>query len=117
MGSPLVVRRPPAGWLRARSRHSTLVGGNPPPRLGAVGPDLEFGSPPVGRNEFAAVQRERVYRAVDVGAAPRKLSGKDDKGSVECALAGSLPERHTVYNIHGGAPSPDNRGDKQDEIL
>src|SRR2546426_12578252 len=31
----LVVRRPPGGCRLARKTNSTLVGGNPPPRLGA----------------------------------------------------------------------------------
>jgi hypothetical protein len=112
-----VVRTPPLGSLLARSRRSTLVGGNRPPRLGAAGPDPGFGSPPAGRNPLAAAPRAPPGRAIDAAAAPRRSARKEDGGNVECALPRPLLDRHTAGNSRDGGRSPDNRRDTPDEIL
>ena len=112
-----VVRRLLLGSSLARSRHSTLVGGNPPLRCGAEGPDLGSGSPPSCRTQLATAGREPPDRASDAAAGPRKSNRKEDKGNVEHSLARPLPDRHSADNIHGGGRSPDNRGDRPAEIL
>ena len=115
-----VGRRPLAGFLPARSKHSTRAGGSPPPRRGAEDPDLGSGSPPFGRNPLAAARRGSAGRVIDAEAGPRRLNRKDGTDtagySLPPPLPWSLPDQRNARKCHDNAPSPDNRGGTPDAI-
>jgi hypothetical protein len=112
-----VVRRPPSGCQLARTRHSTLAGGNRPPRLGAVGPDLESGSPPDRRNPPVSAPLESPDTAADAAAAPKSSSRTDGTDNVPLAPDRCLQDPRSACSVRGNAPSPDNRADTPAEIL
>lgn len=112
-----VVRRPAEGCQLARTRHSTLVGGNPPPRDEAAGPGPGLGSPPDGRTLLAAARFESADTAADAGVKRRSSTHRADTKTVRCVPCSCLPDRHSVCSFRADEPSPDNYADRQDAIL
>src|SRR6185436_7710519 len=91
--------------------HSTPAGGHLPPRRGAEGPDLQFGSPPACQTRLAVVRRGWADRASDAVAAPKKsdrTENRDNAGSAPSAPAlRRRPDQRNDRSIHACAPSPD----------
>jgi hypothetical protein len=114
--SQSVVRRPAEGYRLARTRHSTLAGGNRPPRRGAAGPDPGSGSPPVGRNPPAIVPLESPDTAADAAAAPKSSGRTTSSDTGKSVPTRCLLDRQSDRSAHGGISSPNNRANTPAEI-
>src|SRR5215470_1029215 len=93
--------------------HSTPAGGNLPPRRGAEGPDLVFGSPPACQTRLAVVRRGQADRASDAVAAPKRSDHTENRDNAGSAPSAPPPrhrrDRRNDSSIHACAPCPDNR--------